>query len=323
MWKNRLIYLLILGGLFLFFVDYSGWISAFFLLLALLLPLFSLLLALFSLPGLKLQMKSESTLYSSSSLSIRIEVRMPHRIGDPLLSCRFSLTDCMSGEKTVQKLRFGACEGMTIRTEVPFCGKRELSLHTIRLYDSLGLFALPVSEKDSRSAWVLPRPEKHIMPACFSRLSALSYHPRPGGGYSEVHENRPYQPGDPTNTIHWKLSAKNDELIVREPQENSRMAVLLILHAENDRRRLDQAVGECFWLSEQLIGRDIVHLIAHPSETEGQIRLYRIAEQEDAKAAREAILSAKLMGLPEGKRMYPEADLRYDIIPEGGGHEDV
>ena len=47
----------------------------------------------------------------------------------------------------------------------------------------------------------------------------VGYKAKPGGGFYDFYELRQYQSGDSLKNIHWKLSSKQDELIVREPCE--------------------------------------------------------------------------------------------------------
>ena len=64
--------------------------------------------------------------------------------------------------------------------------------------------------------------------------------PKPQG-FSEEHELRPYREGDAINLIHWKLSSKYDEPIVREPQELVRKDIVLSVDLPDD---FDNEVAE-------------------------------------------------------------------------------
>ena len=48
-------------------------------------------------------------------------------------------------------------------------------------------------------------------------ISILGYKPKSGGGFSDFYELREYRQGDSLKNIHWKLSSKYDDLIVKEP----------------------------------------------------------------------------------------------------------
>ena len=69
---------------------------------------------------------------------------------------------------------------------------------------------------------------------------------------NEPGDVRPYLPGDPVRRIHWKLSAKKDELLVREsapgqeaPEERKQRAVLPDRAKKNARRRIAAGLAVC------------------------------------------------------------------------------
>ena len=132
------------------------------------------------------------------------------------------------------------------------------TLENVKVYSYLGLLALRAREIDAVGCIVMPRPQA---PANMDSLEALPpvflrYRPKPGGGYAEEHELRPYRPGDSVNAIHWKLSSKTDEVIIREPLEpvDEGTAVLLQGQSEAD-------IAHLYWLSLRLCSANIKHSI--------------------------------------------------------------
>lgn len=91
-----------------------------------------------------------------------------------------------------------------------------------RVYDYLGLFRLPRRWNCQTELLVLPCPQPPEQLPSLAQLQVLSYRPKPGGGFAEVHELRDYRPGDSPREIHWKLTAKVDHPIVREAQVPNR-----------------------------------------------------------------------------------------------------
>jgi len=85
--------------------------------------------------------------------------------------------------------------------------------------------------------------------------------PKPGGGFSEEHDLRPYRLGDPFNTMHWKISAKLDSLIVREPlapPPHNRLISLTVWSEPNER---DLILGRLRWSSAYLLERGFPHYV--------------------------------------------------------------
>ncbi len=108
--------------------------------------------------------------------------------------------------------------------EAPFdsfeCGSREIRVKSLALTDMLGLFSFPMEGGQSFVCTVYPF-EGQI----HARLKQHIDREQPGEIYdskksgmdvSEVFGLREYQEGDSLQSIHWKLSAKTDSLIVRE-----------------------------------------------------------------------------------------------------------
>ena len=87
---------------------------------------------------------------------------------------------------------------------------------------------------------VMPKKEELPIPEELKSIAAHSLRAKRGGGFAESHEIRPYRAGDSLNLIHWKLSAKADELMLREPMEPNRGLALLTLDINGTSDELDR-----------------------------------------------------------------------------------
>ena len=115
----------------------------------------------------------------------------------------------------------------------------------------IGLFSLPLNAQHRTSVLILPPPVKPANTVALPR--GLLLRPKPGGGYSEDHDMRLYRQGDPIRSIHWKLSAKYDSLIIREPlvpPPHSRLIRIMPWRGANDR---DTILGRLRWVSDYLL----------------------------------------------------------------------
>jgi hypothetical protein len=103
--------------------------------------------------------------------------------------------------------------------------------------------------------------------------------PKPGGGYSELHDHRAYRPGDPVKDIHWKLSLKSDELVVREPLEPVHRRVILAVRTPRGAESRAANLGNFRYLSRWLLDHDVPH---HAVWMEGSsVQLREIRTEED------------------------------------------
>lgn len=102
-----------------------------------------------------------------------------------------------------------------------------------------------------------------------------------------IREIREYRPGDSLHAIHWKLSAKKEELLVKEPGQPQGFRVLFGL----DLTRLDAAVLELIY--SLLLGLakrqgEVCFLFQPPKEAE-PMQLF-VSSQEEAALAMEAVM---------------------------------
>jgi len=153
----------------------------------------------------------------------------------------------------------GTGEGWTLRVgdrlPTEHCGGLVVELHRPRVYDYLGLFKKRVRSTEPKKVCVMPVPEELQVPPDLSRAIARSWRPKYGGGYAENHEIRPYHPGDMMNLVHWKLSAKADTLMVREPMvpDGNKMIISLVLRGTLN--QIDRKLGQLLWLGTWLLSQ--------------------------------------------------------------------
>ena len=96
-------------------------------------------------------------------------------------------------------------------------------------------------------------------PPDLNQFIARSWRPKFGGGFAENHELRPYRPGDSLNQIHWKLSAKTGDLILREPMEPNGNLVLVTMDLNGTPEELDHKFGRLLWPSGYLLENGLRH----------------------------------------------------------------
>jgi len=137
------------------------------------------------------------------------------------------------------------------------CGGLKAELHKPGVCDYLGLFRFKVRIATGQTFLVLPEPINMDVPPDLTRYLSQRWRPKPGGGYAENHEIRQFHPGDNLNQIHWKLSAKVGDLMLREPMEPERGLMLLTMDLCGTASELDVKLGRMLWLSNWLLERGI------------------------------------------------------------------
>jgi len=123
----------------------------------------------------------------------------------------------------------------------------------------VGLFSLPIKVNCRSSVLVLPPP---IAPSSTSFLPrGISLQAKPGGGFSEEHDMRNYRLGDPVRSIHWKLSAKLNSLIIREPLVPPPHSRLIQVSKWDDETEKDIILGRLRWTCEYFLTHDMAFYI--------------------------------------------------------------
>lgn len=115
------------------------------------------------------------------------------------------------------------------------CGKVEIACVRAACFDLLGLCSASVAPFKTTTAVLFPPRLDLSFRIDRSNLGPapgeMTYLNRRGRDTGEVFDLRAYNPGDDVRSIHWKLSGKLDELVVRENSEPSQDRIALLLDA--------------------------------------------------------------------------------------------
>lgn len=267
---NLLFYLMVIAGAYLFSRTYVGWFGGYLLWAVILLPPVLTLLSIPAIRALRIRCSAPKAvnLGEGAELSIRFSCRRLL----PVRACSFRLRiqNVFTGQETVQEMRYALVSDSVslVTLDTKSSGMLLCILENVKAYSYFSLLALKPWEGGAVGCIVMPKP---AAPANMDSLDALPpvflrYRPKPGGGYAEEHELRPYRPGDSINSIHWKLSSKTDEIIIREPMEpvDEGTAVLLQGLSEAD-------LAHLYWLSLRLCAGNIKHSIHFGGELCAQV----------------------------------------------------
>ncbi len=113
------------------------------------------------------------------------------------------------------------------------CGIVELSCTRAMVYDILGLVDLSIKKPETKSITVYP---KKVAIQLEKRNDAGSI--RDGDQYeknkkgmdmSDIYDMREYIPGDNIRRVHWKLSSKLDNMVIRDGSDTSYYDTILLL----------------------------------------------------------------------------------------------
>ena len=182
------------------------------------------------------QMEKPADVQSGQETSISWSVRNDAVLPALHLHLRVLIENELTGEQMRQTIRLQAGGRASSGAQASFCsrycGSVRVRVERAQLFDFFGLVPFHVSCGEAQQFLVLPEifePELRL-PICMSLSSDSETYStvRPGSDYSETFQVRPYAEGDSPKQVHWKLTSKLDELIVRDPSlPIERMALLL------------------------------------------------------------------------------------------------
>lgn len=313
---NRLIYAGVLVLSAVFYFASGSWYAWLLLALILALPLLSLLVSLPAMLSCRLETSMAETVEQGAKAGLHLRLHAWPVLPLPEVQVRLNLRT-RDQEKDYRYLsRLNHEEGvLALSTDV--CGFISAEFRRGRVCDALGLFRLPMRRPKPTQMAILP-PERRLDP--MPRLDQFlqqQMKAKPGGGVSEQHDHRSYRPGDPVKDIHWKLSLKTDELIIREALEPVRRRVVLALYTPRGPQDRAETLGGFRWTSHWLLDNGVPHYAVWMEGEE--LREQYISSEED----RMAVLRAACLA-PETSADLPsplsiQADWICPLGRKGGG----
>ncbi|HJB80508.1 DUF58 domain-containing protein [Flavonifractor plautii] len=269
---RRILYAVLVGMAVLFQIFFRFYLSTFVLVLILVLPILSLLLALPGWMGSMASAVPEASLVTVGG-SARFRIILYHSSFLPLIRPRVRLgwTNQLTGESGESKLTLTARKPAELTVPAAHCGRLVCRVEGAVCCDLLGLFPLPVRKGPERAVLILP---VHLELEGKEELAAgenagTVLRPRPGGGPGEDYDLREYRVGDPLRSVHWKLSSKKDELVVRETLEPQQAAIVVTYDHFGPPEDLDRTFAQLWALSRWLLQQDRPHHIQWASPLTG------------------------------------------------------
>ncbi|MCA8993933.1 MAG: DUF58 domain-containing protein [Planctomycetaceae bacterium] len=216
------------------------------------------LMMVFALFAGSLIMNGNMAFVMLRSLSISRELPKRVMVGEP-----FTVTMTLGNGKWWLSAWVMICRDLvrhhqgSLRPEIVFMrvppkskqrGHYELCLHkrgeyifgptTVDTRFPLGLIERGVSFAEQAQLLVYPR-IGHMLPSWRSRITHASelvtyVQPQSGPFNDEMHSTREYRPGDDTRLIHWRTSARMNELMVKEYRESRDRHLLVIVDVWQD-----------------------------------------------------------------------------------------
>lgn len=183
-----------------------------------------------------------------------------------------------------------------------FCGRENVSVRDAVIQDPIGLFSRRQKIEEEAACYVMPQIKEIVIPSEYLDsydMESYSYSQyKKGNDTGEVFGIREYADGDSPKQIHWKLSAKLDDMMVKIPSfpiENKLVVLLDNSIPEGYQLspvRRDALVEMLFSLSHSLLKKNITHSLGWCDHETGSFIVRRIENDGDMWSVVPEVLSA-------------------------------
>ena len=248
---------------------------AMFIIVAVLPSLAGILLKL-DTKNIEIDVKAVSSAKVGTPFKLKIEIKhSKHRLISSTAEIIFEFKNQLfkvSGNKKID-ISLSSKHEQYIEYVPPYCGELYIHAVSVKCSDIFGFCSLSLDNDIRCRIDIIPDyNEVTILGDQISKarpeVGAFSVS-RKGNDSSEVFDLRNYVQGDELKTIHWKLSGKTDQLIVKEYSDSTRYDTIVLydisLKAEGreiDKQLLTTAVGSVHSLGKALVKAGVPHTAA-------------------------------------------------------------
>lgn len=308
MLRNKLRYMLLLAVTGLLAILYDVYYTGIIFLTVALIPFFLFGLLSFCYGQIKAELISDVHVANKGEdIPVTIQLSNPTIFPIPYMKIYLSYRNCFSAQKLsrtlIVPLDYRTSTSVICNLSSQYSGNLEITLDAIKLYDYAKLFSLKRKLHSEIKAAVLPGyyelQESDLLSKNTQLVESDYYSPvKKGDDPSEVFEIREYREGDRLTRIHWKLSSKLNQLMIKEFSFPINCSILLFLNlnipeGEEVLPYMD-AILECaLSISYTLAMKGQQHYFAWYDRKQGLVRRLRVAKESDLFEAVDGLLQVQ------------------------------
>ena len=206
-----------------------------------------------------------------------------------------------------------------------YAGRVEVRIESFEVFDLFRMFCLKDCDRSDAYTIVWPsfaeaeEEDLHSWVEGFPKENEIK---KRGTDYNPDYEVREYIPGDELKSIHWKLSAKQEQLMVRQRLAAGREKMNVLLPLGDDRQYNDSLMESVYALCRLLLYKEYPIQLFWPGRGES-LRGCFVAEQGELENAISEILSDNGLHQPEEaeERMSVEHPAENYILIRTGAYK--
>jgi len=280
----------------IFVVDYiSFWILAFWVML----PLVSLLVTVLAMGGVTAELIiMNASILKNEPLPIQLKIYNKYLFVTCMARVKLNIRNELLQQEQIRTFFMVASHsGRTVEEVISseYCGMLRCNIAELRIYDALGLFSFRKKAESSYLVSVLPSvyPLMAINSAVLQDIQDnITSRTMKGNDPSEIMDVREYRDGDRLAKIHWKLSDKYDQLMVKDFGDSISNDVLLLFDLNgNSSEEISGLLDAVYSISNFLIKNQITYEIEWYDSLHERLVHTDISQDNDLGLVFEAIMT--------------------------------
>ena len=295
--KSIVIYLCVIGITLLAAIVTGGEFVVFLLGFELVLPVFLFILLYYFSKKIEIKIKTPTTTIKNEKFNCELflinSAEFPISCIEITIICQDVFDNTIIREVVSGVIDRKSISTIKLGMEAGYAGKVNFRIEEAKLYDYFHLFARSISCDTSwNQTIIVPNIYDISFQKEFDSVKMLEnkenhFPDKKGDDISEVYNIRPFMAGDALHKIHWKLSVKTDELLIKEFSDPLGKAINIFIDysqkEEEDwtHERFDDVATRLLSISNQLLLEEEVHQIFWYDASEKMPHQMIIEKNED------------------------------------------
>lgn len=303
--KTKIIYFFIITGTFLFAILYSDYFPLAIFIITLVLPIILNIIIRIIKNSISLDIKSIDVLQNKND-GIEVKILIKNKSIFPAVNGELKLCyyNKFSGNKEIEYINFPInskeTESIDFKIKSKYCGKLIIEIQSLKIYDYLTFSSVKKKLKKFKEVIVLPQIYDINFSGNSININSLDGEifskDKAGDDPSEVFNVREYIEGDKIQRIHWKLSSKVDNVMIKEYSQPIVYDSIIIVEFYESKNNIDTIQGvieTAISLSHMLLSYNYIHYICWYDKSKDFFNKIIINSEEDMLGVACELLSLK------------------------------
>lgn len=291
MLKSKIGYAMLLLFVIIFCLFYSELVVLLILMTVVAIPVIMLFPVVIAVAKLKVKLQTKTLMVQNGDEAEACIVVSNRSCFDlSYLSMAVVIKSDYTGEKIKQKYLFSVKRYSTteviLKVKASHCGKLNLRILRVCGHEVMRVLAFAKRSKEILEVYVMPKPsiiEQDGLTNLPDDEGSVYSKVKRGEDYAQTFDYHIYHEGDKIKHINWKLSSKQEEMMVREGSLplSSRACILIEQNIGNDFFALDSLLSLAAGLSDDFIINEIPHDVCVYSKEDECCRFVNVSSLAD------------------------------------------